>query len=32
MVYESFDQGNDILMIVRSVLPHSIVTMSKLTL
>ena len=32
MVNESFDHGNDILMIVHSVVPHSIETMSKLTL
>ena len=32
LVNESFDHGNDILMTVHSVVPHSIETMSKLTL
>ena len=32
MVNESFDHGNDILMMVHSVAPHSIETMSTLTL
>ena len=34
MVNESFDRGNDIVMMVHSVVPHNIETtgMSKLTL